>query len=61
VNSAVTEEASRTVHEFYFRRIGLGVATLIITVLAVSLYVFIRRIERRQAAKSEKPGEATTR
>jgi predicted CXXCH cytochrome family protein len=49
-NASVTEEASKTVHEFYFRRIGLGVATLIITVLAVSLYLYIRRIERRQAA-----------
>jgi predicted CXXCH cytochrome family protein len=48
-NSAVTEEAAKTVQEFYFRRIGLGVATLIITLLAVSLYVYVRRIERRQA------------
>ena len=48
-NASVAEEATRTVREFYFRRIGLGVATLIITVLAVSLYVFVRRIERRQA------------
>jgi hypothetical protein len=51
-NSSVAEEATRTVREFYFRRIGLGVATLIITVLAVSLYVYVRRIERRQAGKA---------
>jgi len=47
--ASVSEEASMTVKEFYFRRIGLGVATLVITVLAASLYVYIRRIERRQA------------
>jgi hypothetical protein len=57
-NSSVAEEASKTVHEFYFRRIGLGVATLIITVLAVSLYVFVRRIERRQAGSGTGPGGA---
>jgi hypothetical protein len=51
VNSSVVEEASATVHEFYFRRVGLGVATLIITLLAVSLYLYVRRIERRQAGR----------
>ncbi|HMK38546.1 MAG TPA: cytochrome c3 family protein [Bacteroidota bacterium] len=53
INSSVSEEAAKTVQEFYFRRIGLGVATLIITLLAVSLYVFIRRIERRQAGNGK--------
>jgi len=48
--SSVEAQASEAVHEFYFRRIGLGVAPLIITLLAVSLYLYIRRIERRQAA-----------
>jgi hypothetical protein len=55
-NSTVSEEAAKTVQEFYFRRIGLGVATLIITVLAVSLYVYVRRIERRQAGEGTKAG-----
>jgi len=55
-NSSVSEEAAKTVQEFYFRRIGLGVATLIITVLAVSLYVYVRRIERRQAGEGTKAG-----
>ena len=44
----VAGEGQEAIDEYYFRRIGLGVATLIITVLAVSLYVFIRRLERRQ-------------
>jgi hypothetical protein len=47
--SFVAGEAKAAVDEYYFRRIGLGIATLIITVLAVSLYLYIRRIERRQA------------
>ena len=46
--SFVTEEAHHAIDEYFFRRIGLGVATLIITILAVSLYLFIRRIERKQ-------------
>jgi hypothetical protein len=54
-NSSVTEEATKTIQEFYFRRIGLGVATLIITILAVSLYVYVRRIERRQAGENVPP------
>jgi predicted CXXCH cytochrome family protein len=44
----VLGEAKAAIDEYYFRRIGLGVATLIITILAVSLYLYIRRLERRQ-------------
>jgi len=51
VTSAVSAEASDAIHEYYFRRWGLGVATLIITVLAVSVFLLIRRIERRQQQK----------
>lgn len=46
--SVVTAEARQAIDEYFFRRYGLAVATLIITVLAISLYVFIRRIERKQ-------------
>ena len=35
------------VEDYYFRRKGLGVATLLITILAVALYFKIRRIERK--------------
>ena len=45
---AVQEEARAAIHEFYFRRTGLGVVTLIITVLAVSLYLTIRKMEKRK-------------
>ena len=46
--SLVAEQGRDAVGEFYFRRWGLGVASLIISIVAVSLYVTIRRIERRQ-------------
>jgi predicted CXXCH cytochrome family protein len=49
--SVISDEARLAMEDYYFRRRGLGVATLIITVLAISLYLFIRRIERRQAAE----------
>ncbi len=42
----IDEEANEAISEYYFRRIGLGIATLIITIVAISLYLFIRRIER---------------
>ncbi len=47
VSAAVTAEAQQAISEYYFRRLGLGVATLIITLVGVSLYLFIRRIERK--------------
>lgn len=48
----VTEEAKQAIDEYYFRRIGLGVATLIITIVAISLYLFIRRVERGSQKKT---------
>jgi predicted CXXCH cytochrome family protein len=46
---AVTTGAREAIEEYYFRRAGLGVATLIITVLALSLYAYVRRLEKSQA------------
>lgn len=42
------KSAQEATHEYYFRRKGLGVSTLIITALAVLLYFKIRQIERNQ-------------
>lgn len=39
---------NNTIHEYYFRRIGLAISTLIIAFLAVSLFLYIRRLERRK-------------
>jgi len=49
VTSAVTQEAQDAIHEYYFRRWGLGISTLIISVVVVALYLTLRRIERRQS------------
>lgn len=46
--SIVAAEGQMAIDQFYFRRWGLGISTLIISILAVSLYLFIRRIERKQ-------------
>lgn len=50
-SSTVSEEAQEAIDEYYFRRIGLGISTLIITIVAISLYLFIRRIERNAVQK----------
>ena len=42
----VNREAKDAIDEYYFRRIGLGVSTLIITVLGLAIFLKIRRIER---------------
>jgi predicted CXXCH cytochrome family protein len=46
--SVITAEAQAAIDEYTFRRIGLGIASIVMTILAISLYLFIRRIERRQ-------------
>ncbi len=51
VASEVEKEGKAAVDEYYFRRWGLGVSTLIITILGVSLFVFIKRIEAKQKNK----------
>jgi predicted CXXCH cytochrome family protein len=48
VAATVSEEGHRAIDEYYFRRVGLGIATVIITILAISLYLVIKRIERKQ-------------
>ena len=45
--SDAQKSALGAVDEYYFRRHGLGVATLIITLLAVLLFLKIRQIERK--------------
>ncbi len=52
VSSGVELDARHAIDEYYFRRWGLGVATIIISIVALSLYFTIRRIERRQNTAS---------
>jgi predicted CXXCH cytochrome family protein len=49
VTSFAAAEGTKALEEYFFRRAGLGVATLAITILVVSLYLYLRRIERHQA------------
>jgi predicted CXXCH cytochrome family protein len=51
----IQTEARGAIREFYFRRIGLGVSSLIITVLAVCLWLLIRRIDRKGKAEGASP------
>jgi predicted CXXCH cytochrome family protein len=52
VASLVATEGQQAIDEYYFRRWGLGVSTLIITVVAVALYFSIKRIEQKQKNKN---------
>ena len=47
IASQVSKEGQEAINEYYFRRWGLGIATLIISIVGVSLYLTIKRIERR--------------
>ncbi|MCM2271903.1 MAG: hypothetical protein NDJ18_05045, partial [candidate division Zixibacteria bacterium] len=46
--AAVQSGAAALIDEYYFRRWGLGVASGIITLLALALYLKIRRIDEEQ-------------
>jgi predicted CXXCH cytochrome family protein len=47
-SSIVIGDARAAIHEYYFRRIGLGISVLIISFLAFVLYLYIKRIERKK-------------
>jgi len=49
IAAQVKLEGEAAVDQYYFRRLGLGVSTLVITVLAVALGLYIRRLERVRA------------
>jgi predicted CXXCH cytochrome family protein len=49
ISASIVVEATTAIQEYYFRRIGLAIMTSIITVLAISLFVFIKRLEARQS------------
>jgi hypothetical protein len=46
--SFVNSEAQSAVDEFYFRRYGLLVSVLLISLLALVLYFYIRRLEAKK-------------
>ena len=47
ISGLIAEESKSAIHEYYFRRLGLVISTLIITILAMSLYLYVRRLERK--------------
>jgi hypothetical protein len=47
VAAQVRREGEEAIDQYYFRRYGLGIATLVITILVISLGLYIRRLERR--------------
>ena len=49
--NVVSNEANAAIEEYYFRRKGMGISTFIMTILGISLYLTIRRIERRQSER----------
>ncbi len=53
VSQDVEHEAKAALDEFAFRRTGLGVATLIITILAVGLFLTIRRLDKKGVQNSK--------
>lgn len=40
--------AAALIHEYYFRRWGLGIASFLITLLAIALYIKIRTLDKSQ-------------
>ena len=48
----VAAQGQESIDEYYFRRYGLGIATLIITIVAIALYLAIKRIEKKQAEQA---------
>jgi len=46
-SDSASAEATAAIDEYHFRRIGLGVSTLIISTLALALFLTLRRIEHR--------------
>jgi hypothetical protein len=49
VSLAIVQEAQGAIDEYYFRRIGLLIATLIITLVAMLIYLYVRRMERKKS------------
>jgi predicted CXXCH cytochrome family protein len=47
----VIKEARGAIHEYYFRRVGLGVSVLIITFLIIVIIFYIRKIEKQNPIK----------
>jgi predicted CXXCH cytochrome family protein len=47
ISADVTSDAKHAIHEYYFRRVGLGVSVFLISLLAFGLFLYLRRIEKK--------------
>jgi predicted CXXCH cytochrome family protein len=47
ISTDVTADANHAIHEYSFRRVGLGISVFLICLLAFGLFLYIRRIERK--------------
>ncbi len=50
VTAVASSEANEAIDEYYFRRWGLVFATSMMILLSISLYVYIRKLEKRKEA-----------
>lgn len=48
IASSAKKDGEEAIHEYYYRRTGLGIATLLITVLVITVYLKLRNKERRE-------------
>lgn len=44
----VTEEAKASIDDFYFRRYGLVASILVISLLAFSIFIYVKKLEKKQ-------------
>ncbi|MDR3610485.1 MAG: cytochrome c3 family protein [Ignavibacteriaceae bacterium] len=47
ISRDATADAKVAIHEYYFRRVGLGVSVFLISLLAFGLFLYLRRIEKK--------------
>jgi predicted CXXCH cytochrome family protein len=47
ISSDATADAKQAIHEYYFRRVGLGVSVFLISLLVFGLFLYLRRIEKK--------------
>jgi len=52
VTKASITEANEAIDNYFFRRYGLMVSVLIISLLCVALYLYIKQVEKKQASKA---------
>ncbi len=48
VTNQVIADAQKAIHDYYFRRIGLAASVLIISILCVGLFLYIKRLDKNK-------------